>query len=650
MKKNLFTAVAALTLASSFAQVTPFLEKTCYRGAFAPAPTPMWTDNWTEWDPQNKVYPAPTVTISANITSNTTWSTGQTYLLQGPIYVTGNSVLTIQPGVVIRGLSGAGGSGLFITKGSKLMAVGNATAPIVFTSDQNPGNRAPGDWGGVILLGKAGNNNPNGINNIEGLAPTPLTEYGGGTSPDDNDNSGHLDYVRIEFGGYVYAPDKEINGLTFGAVGRGTTIDHVQCSFINDDSFEWFGGTVNCRHLVAYRGVDDDFDTDNGFSGTVQFCLGVRDPQLADPTYANTSNASTSEGFESDNDPGGTTATPQTSAIFSNVTEIGPLRGVLTATCHPGFRRGARIRRNSALKIVNSILMDHKTRGVYIDGALSEQNATNGSLVFKNNILAGYGQKATEIGSASTFTNINAWVAANANDTLTSSANILVNPYNFLTPDYRPSAGSIALSNASFTDAAIAAATKPSNSMVVVNTPTLFCIGNGGSITDPAMFVATTTLSSGYCALSWSVSPGVTISSTTAASPAFTISTVGTFSLWTSLTDGYGTTTAVTAITTNTCLDVSVKEVKNTIGSVNLFPNPAKDAAVLSIHTQNAGSLNVSVYDIAGKLVLSPVQNQMLNNGENIFTLDTKELQNGIYFVTLTTAQSKETVKLVVNK
>jgi hypothetical protein len=648
MKKSLFTAVAALTLASSFAQTTPFLEKTCYRGAFAPAPTAMWTEGWAEWDPQNKVYPAPTVTVSANITTNTTWTAGQTYLLQGPIYVTGNSILTIPAGVVIKGQSGAGGSGLFITKGSKLIAVGTATSPIVFTSDQPVGSRAPGDWGGIILLGKGDNNSPNGINNIEGIAPSTLTEYGGGLTPDDNDNSGDLQYVRIEFGGYIYAPDKEINGLTFGAVGRGTTIDHVQCSFTNDDSFEWFGGAVNCKHLIAYRGVDDDFDTDFGFRGTVQFCLGVRDPDLADPTYANTSGASTSEGFESDNDGSGSTATPQTGAIFSNVTEIGPLRGVLTATCHPGFRRGARIRRNSALKIVNSIIMDHKTRGVYVDGSAVEGNAASGSMIFKNNILAGYGQRATEIGGSSSFT-ANAWVAANANDTLVSSANILTNPYSWTAPDFRPAVGSIALSGASFTTAAIAAATKSFTSNVVASTPQVFCIGDGVTVT-PAIFVASTTLSAEYCSLSWSVSPGVTISSSTAINPSFTISTEGSFTVTLMVSDANGDQTSMSTITTNTCTDVSVKEISNQIGTVSLYPNPAKEAAVLSVNAQNAVALNVNVYDITGKLVLSPVQNRNLTSGENKFAIDTKELQNGIYFVTLTTANGKETVKLVVNK
>jgi hypothetical protein len=201
MKKILFTSLGALLFGASFAQ-SPYFTKTCYRGAFAPAPTPMWTDTWTEWDPQNKVYPAPTQTITGNITSNTTWNTGQVVLLSTQCFVKNNSVLTIQPGVIVLGDKNAVGAGIFVTKGSQLIANGTVTAPIVFTSNQAPGNRTGGDWGGIILLGKANNNTPGGINNIEGLPISADTEYGVASGADDNDNSGSLRYVRIEFAGY----------------------------------------------------------------------------------------------------------------------------------------------------------------------------------------------------------------------------------------------------------------------------------------------------------------------------------------------------------------------------------------------------------------------------------------------------------------
>jgi hypothetical protein len=564
MKKLLLTSLSVLTLSMSIAQ-TPFLQKTCYRGAFDPA-APMWTAGWTEWDPQNKVYPAPTMTVTGNITSNTTWATGQTVLLSGQIFVKNSAVLTIQPGVVILGDKAVTGACLLIETGSQLNAVGTVAQPIVFTSNQAPGLRNAGDWGGVILLGLGTNNspagtgtltNPAGTNYVEGFPVSADVLYGGSN---DNDNSGTLKYVRIEFPGYVYQPNKEINGLTMGAVGRGTTIDYVQSSFSNDDSYEWFGGAVNCSHLVAYRGLDDDFDTDNGFHGNVQFGLGVRDPNIADAPAV-----STSEGFESDNDPNGTAATPITSAIFSNMTVIGPLRGVLTATCASGYRRGARIRRNSQLKIVNSILMDHATRGLFVDGSASETNANAGTLIFQNNIVAGYGQRAMETGTFGILTpNANGWLvnANQGNDTLNTTAGLLTTPYNYLSPDYRPLATSIATAGASFTNAAIAAQT-------------------------------------GTAALN--------------------------------------------------CTNIGINEFEKNLGTISLYPNPTTEISTLKINVQSACVINVSITDITGKVVSTPVLAHNLTLGYNNIVINTKELTNGIYFVTLKNDNSKETVKLIVN-
>ncbi len=424
----------------------PFFEATNYRGAFAPAPTAMWTEGWTEWDSQNKTYPAHTTQVNANITTNTTWTANNVYLLQGQIFVKNGAVLTIEPGTVILGDKVTAGSGLFITKGSKIMAAGTASKPIVFTSNQPAGQRGLGDWGGLILLGKASNNITGGVGYVEGLAQSADTEYGS-ASPDDNDNSGVLSYVRIEFAGYVYQPNKEINGLTLGSVGRNTVIDHVQVSFTNDDAFEWFGGTVNCKYLVSYRNLDDDFDTDNGYKGGVQFALSVRDPQLADNP-----SVSTSEGFESDNDPSGSANAPQTAAIFSNITLIGPFRGNTSATIASGYRRGARLRRNTALKIFNSVFLDFQ-RGIHIDGTACESNATGGVLKFRNNLIAGTSTgKVCEVNTGSTFA-VRTWFNDQKNDSLAATTGILVSPYNYLSPDYRPAASSAALANTDFTDA-----------------------------------------------------------------------------------------------------------------------------------------------------------------------------------------------------
>ncbi len=467
MKKFYFLSMIFLVVASMNAQ----LVSTTYRGAFAPAPAAMWTDNWTNFDPQNAVYPTPNVDVTTSITTDTHWTAGNTYYLKSQIYVKNNATLTIDAGVVIRADHTATGAGLFVTKGAKVIAIGTATSPIVFTSDNAAGSRAKGDWGGVILLGKGAYNINNGINNIEGIAASTDTEFGGGSTPNDADDSGTLKYVRIEFGGYIYGPNQEINGLTFGAVGSGTTIDYVQVSHSNDDSFEWFGGAVNCKHLVAFRGLDDDFDTDNGFSGKVQFCLGVRDPNIADNPAV-----STSEGFESDNNASGDNSTPFTSAIFSNCTMVGPTyRATLTngGTMPTGaYKRAARLRKNTKLKIYNSIFMDY-LEGLHIDNSGSallgaaEANAVNNELVFKNNILAGITtpSKIVEISTTGTHNasfDIAAWFNASNNTGLTtpiSNAGILVLPYNtadgsiYTGLDYRPGSTSIAATGASFTDA-----------------------------------------------------------------------------------------------------------------------------------------------------------------------------------------------------
>src|SRR3990170_7390863 len=213
------------------------------------------------------------IILTGDITSNTTLTANNTYLLRDIVRVQSGATLTIEPGTVIYGENSTQGS-LVVKPGGKILAEGTANNPIVFTSEFNkPGSTQEptyGDWGGIILLGNAPINVPGGTASIEG----PGDSYGG-TNPDDN--SGVMKYVRIEYPGIAYSLNNEINGLTFGGVGRGTTIDYIQVSYSGDDSYEWFGGTVNCKHLIAYRGWDDEFDTDFGFEGKLQYLVGLRD-------------------------------------------------------------------------------------------------------------------------------------------------------------------------------------------------------------------------------------------------------------------------------------------------------------------------------------------------------------------------------------
>ncbi len=224
MKKNLLLILPLLlTVVLADAQV----ELTSYRGAFAPAPTRMWTESWTNWDPQNAVYPASTTPVTGVITGNVTWTSNNVYLLQGIVYVDSLATLTIQPGTIIKGDDATAFSSLIVQRGGKLIAEGTQCQPIVFTTEAAAGSRAKAQWGGIVILGRA-KNNLGTQNAIEGIAQPNTRVFHGGN--DDDDNSGVLKYVRIEYGGYVFAPNNEINGLTMGSVGRGTTIDYVQVS------------------------------------------------------------------------------------------------------------------------------------------------------------------------------------------------------------------------------------------------------------------------------------------------------------------------------------------------------------------------------------------------------------------------------------
>ena len=447
--KKIYTLALAGLIGGSLNAQTAFWTPTIYKGAFPVTDNTEatdWTNGWTNFDPENTAYGAPTMTVSADITSNTTWTTGTIVLLQNKIYVKNNAVLTIQAGVIIRGDKATQGT-LLITKSSKIIAQGTSSNPIIFTSGEAAGSRAEGDWGGVVILGNAKNNQPGGIANIEGIVVSAESEYGG---TNDQDSSGVFSYVRIEFPGIAFIPNKEINGLTFGSVGSKTKIDHVQVSFSGDDSYEWFGGTVDAKYLIAFRGTDDDFDTDYGFSGRIQFGLIVRDPDLFDA-------AGDSNGFESDNDATGTANFPRTQAIFSNITSIGPKRnGTVTLPVGEKFERAFYIRRNSSISVFNSITASWE-KGIYLKDAGTVDNfALNDSAVFANNLIASDISKAiTTDANASLLMYSTIFSEDNSDSTKATTAIAWVNGFPAAlssTPDYRLDSSSIAATGASFTD------------------------------------------------------------------------------------------------------------------------------------------------------------------------------------------------------
>ncbi|NPV12365.1 MAG: T9SS type A sorting domain-containing protein [Ignavibacteria bacterium] len=377
--------------------------------------------------------------IEGNINSNAYLSSTKKYLFRGFVNVNPPAVLTIEPGTIIYGEKDSKGT-LIINRGAKIIANGTKERPIVFTSQQPVGQRGPGDWGGIIIAGNARINVPGGTATIEGGTGTI---YGGGANPNDNDNSGILRYVRIEFPGIAFLPDNEINGLTLGGVGRGTVIEYVQVSYSGDDSFEWFGGNVNAKYLISYKGVDDDFDMDFGFSGNLQFGLAIRDPNIADISGSN--------GFETDNDGTGTYNIPRTLPVISNFTIIGPMPDTSFTQYNPNFRRGAHIRRAAQTSIYNSIVMGFPT-GLLLDGSAVRNSATGDTLQIRNSIWAGLRAGNGIITNQSGF-DAQGWydnpTYGNRRYVQPSSVG-LIDPFNPTNPNPVPAINSPAASGASF--------------------------------------------------------------------------------------------------------------------------------------------------------------------------------------------------------
>jgi hypothetical protein len=413
-----------------------------------------------------------TITLKNRIDSNMTLTTANDYVLEGLTYIMPNRTLTILPGVVIKAnFTGANVAALIITRGAKINAEGTALNPVIFTS-ANPTPRS-GDWGGIVICGKARVNTTStagpgtfvvegGINTTDGLG------VAGGT--DDADSSGVIKYARIEYAGYAFQPDQEINSLTMAAVGNKTKIEYVQVSYAKDDAFEWFGGTVNCRYLVTYKTQDDDFDSDNGFSGSVQFGLIFRDSAIAD--------ISRSEAFESDNDASGTANLPKTLAVFSNVTAIGP-RATLNNIGNALFLAGAQMRRNTGIAIYNSVFMGWP-QGLLTDDSrgLVWDDVQDSTIRFAGNCIAGttipFGYSPANPATGTTLSIVDTWYrqAHYKNTILSVNEQVgYTRPFDYVNPDFSPFSSAnisipgyptvpnsiVGVNNVTFTDARIAA-------------------------------------------------------------------------------------------------------------------------------------------------------------------------------------------------
>lgn len=323
------------------------------------------------------------------------------YLIVGQVFVRNNQTLTIEPGTIIFGDKRTKGT-LIIDKGGKIIANGTADKPIVFTSALDAGIRDRGDWGGLVILGNANCNQNQPA--IEGISPA--VNFGTFQSAaNDDESSGSLRYVRVEFGGIELTPNNETNSITMGGVGRGTIMENVMVSFGGDDGFEWFGGTVNGKNLISHAMWDDDFDVDFGYSGNVQFAIAIRYPGFADQSQSN--------GFECDNGPNDNDVEPYTTGTFSNVTVIGPIK-TGTSTSNANYAHAIDLRRRTAVSIANSVFVGFP-RGVRMNQPSVVDQYTAGRGVLVNNIMVGTAANAEyQAGSGVTTDAVKAlWEANN---------------------------------------------------------------------------------------------------------------------------------------------------------------------------------------------------------------------------------------------
>lgn len=393
----------------------------------------------------NPVDTATHVDIRGTITADQHWVKTKTYRLRGYVYVTNGATITIDPGTKIVSNKDSAGV-LVIYRTAKINATGTSTEPIVFTSNES--SPQPGDLGGVVLVGQASGNGNHAV--LEGGVDAAFSVFGG---TNDADNSGTLKYVRIEYAGKAVNPGDEINGLSLYGVGSGTTLDYIQVIRGLDDAFEFFGGTVNAKHLIAYNCADDDFDMDDGFRGHIQFAISVKDPKFTDNKGTT---GDYSNNFEVDNvNPSNGFAfsrAPITFPILSNFTAIGPNNGTNVSS---DYGYGMRWRRGSKFILANSIVMGGQKVGLDIDDDSTASYYKAGTSKFYNSFLNAYGKpfqvdKLTitpKILDSATLASIT--TGSNASVYYENASDIqLTDPFNNASPNLKPMGGSPALTTA----------------------------------------------------------------------------------------------------------------------------------------------------------------------------------------------------------
>jgi hypothetical protein len=402
------------------------------------------TDTDADTDPASAC-PDGVVFLSGTLTEDTTLTADCQWVLRGGVFVgddVNETILTVEAGTTVYGETSTGGM-LVVTRGSKLIAEGTKDAPIVFTSSKSPGSRARGDWGGLIINGRAP------INSCEDTSEGPCEAFGeGGTGwyggDDPNDSSGSLKYVRVEFAGTLISPDNELNGIGFQGVGAGTTVDYVQVHMNDDDGVEFFGGTVTWKHILVTGVSDDMLDWTDGWTGKGQFFVGQQ--------YADASD----NGIEGDNNADNNEATPLTQPWLSHVTLIG-------SPDSSASDLGLLLREGTGGHIYNVVATGFNEACIDVDHDATFANATAGDLELESSLFACAKTAVEDDGEP----NVADWLDAAGNDIAADAG--LTKPYDQAAPDYRPTSSSPAASggqtpgDAFFTTAAFRGGVDPND-------------------------------------------------------------------------------------------------------------------------------------------------------------------------------------------
>ena len=361
--------------------------------------------------PEEPIVPTANTELVGTLTENKTLTADKVWSLKGYVYVPEGITLTIEAGTkIVSDVTEKGA--LCIERGAKIYANGTADQPIIFTSGQS--SPKPGDWGGLIILGNAPTNKPNPT--IEGGVGR---SYGG---VDENDNSGVLKYVRVEYAGIAAFPGSEINAFTFGGVGKGTVVDYCESYYANDDAFEFFGGNVNCSHLVAVGTADDDYDFDFGYTGTIKFAISKRDPLFVDMADAG-------NGIECDNDGTGSVAIPITKPNLQNFTLIGPIE----STSLPNHNLAMRWRRGTAFNVQYSIFYGYMKGGFSVESDITAGYFNTGMSTMFNNYISSVDTVNTIKTSSTLLTKENTLALCTKQGTIVTSSQVKPFDNNFQT-------------------------------------------------------------------------------------------------------------------------------------------------------------------------------------------------------------------------